>query len=44
VHDEVETVHAMAAKKSANEVIILENTLAGKFDDKSWIDERRAPE
>ncbi|WP_233838951.1 RraA family protein [Paraburkholderia sp. ZP32-5] len=38
-YDEVETVYAMAAKKSANEVVILENTLSGKFDDKSWIDD-----
>lgn len=38
-YDDVETVYAMASKKSAGEVKILENTLAGKFDDKSWIDE-----
>ncbi|WP_118182619.1 RraA family protein [Paraburkholderia phosphatilytica] len=38
-YDDVETVYAMASKKSAGEVKILENTLVGKFDDKSWIDE-----
>jgi len=38
-YDDVETVYAMASKKSANEVVILQNTLSGKFDDKSWIDE-----
>jgi RraA family protein len=37
-YDDVETVYEMASKKSAGEVKILENTLAGRFDDKSWID------
>ena len=36
---DVETVYEMAAKKTASEARILENTLAGKLDDKSWIDE-----
>ncbi len=38
-YDDVEKVYDMAAKKSAGEVAILENTLSGKFGDKSWIDE-----
>jgi RraA family protein len=38
-YDDVETVYAMAAKKSAGEARILKNTLSGEFGDKSWIDE-----
>ena len=38
-YDEVEAVYAMAAAKRDKEAKVLENTLAGKFDDKSWVDE-----